>query len=480
MVSASNDVDAVVVGSGPNGLAAAITLARAGRSVRVIEANDTIGGASRSAEITEPGFVHDLGSAIQPMVKVSPFFVSIADQLVDEGLTWVTPPASVAHPLDDGRAAIGWHDLERTVDGLGADGAAYRRYFSRWVDNVDIVADLALNPVMRVPPSPVFSARFGAASALPALTAARRTWSSDEARALFIGQAAHSFMPLTAPFTTSFAIVLGTLGHSHGWGFPEGGAQSIVDAMAALLRKLGGEIVTGHRVSSLDELPSSRAIVLALTPRQVERIAGNTFDEKYRRGLREFRYGPAASKVDFALDEQIPWTNPDVASAGTVHVGGSTDEIVAAEQAVNDGHHAERPFTLVAQHTLFDPTRAPETKHTAWAYCHVPNGSTIDQTEVIISQIERFAPGFRDIIRSSHTTLPADLEARNANLVGGDIGGGSYSGSQLLLRPRAQINPYSTPDPRIFISSASASPGAGIHGMSGAGAAQRALETVLK
>lgn len=471
--------DAIVVGSGPNGLAAAITLAKAGRSVTVLEANDTIGGACRSAELTEPGFVHDLGSSIHPMVKASPFFQSIGDDLARHGLEWVLPPAAAAHPIDGGRAGVAWNSLDETAARLGTDGEAYRRYYSRFVDRIDTLIDLLLNPVIRVPPSPLFSARFGIASALPAKTSAERTFATDEAQGLFLGHAAHAILPLTGPFTSAVGILMGTLAHSYGWGFPAGGAQSLITAMTGLLEELGGTVRTGELVTSIDELPPSEAVILALTARQVESIAGRKFPDRYRKSLRSFRYGPGACKVDFALDEPIPWTNADVASAGTVHLGGTADEIVTAEQAVADGKHPDRPFVLLAQHTMFDSTRAPAGKHTAWAYCHVPNGSTVDQTEAITRQIERFAPGFRDIVRSSHTTTTPQLEAGNANLVGGDIGGGSYGGRQLLFRPRPQANPYTTPDERIFIASASASPGAGVHGMAGAGAARRALRTKL-
>jgi len=472
--------DAVVVGSGPNGLAAAITLARAGRSVVVLEANETIGGAARSAELTEPGFIHDLGSAIHPMASASPFFKEIFADLVRHGLEWVTPPAGVGHPLDGGSAGIAWNDLNRTVDGLGSDGPAYRKYYERWVDGVDQLVDLTLKPLLRVPPHPLMAARFGALSALPAATTARRTWDTDAAQALFAGHAAHAILPLTAPFTSSFGLLLGTLVHSSGWGFPAGGAQSLVDAMASLLNELGGEVRTGHRVSSLSDIPSARATILALTPRQIESIAGSHFPDRYRASLRNFTYGPGAWKVDYALDEPIPWANPELASAGTVHVGGTLDEIIDAEASVAAGRHSDRPFVLVAQHSLFDSKRAPAGKHTAWAYVHVPNGSTVDQTEALERQIERFAPGFGDVIRSRTTTSTVQLEAQNANLVGGDIGGGSYAGTQLMMRPRPQRNPFATPDGSLFVGSASTTPGAGVHGMSGVGAANRALQGALR
>ncbi len=472
--------DAVVVGSGPNGLAAAITLARAGKSVTVLEANDTVGGAARSAEITEPGFVHDLGSAIHPMASASPFFGEIFPDLERHGLKWVTPPAAAGHPLDGGRAAIAWNDLDRAADGLAEDGAAYRAYYERWTEGIDRLVDLALNPLVRLPPHPIFAARFGAAAALPATTTARRTWQSKEAQALFAGHAAHAILPLTAPFTSSFGLLLGALAHSSGWGFPAGGAQSLIDAMVALLEELGGEIRTGHRVETLSDLPSATATIFTLTPGQVESIAGSHFSDRYRASLRNFAYGPGAWKVDYALDQPIPWTNPELCSAGTVHVGGTLDEIVRAEAAVGAGRHSDRPFVLVAQHSLFDKRRAPDGKHTAWAYVHVPNGSTVDQTEALERQIERFAPGFRDVIRTRTTTSTVQLEAQNANLVGGDVGGGSYAGTQLFMRPRPQRNPFTTPDDSLFIGSAGTTPGAGVHGMSGAGAATRALQTVLR
>lgn len=480
MVDIDNNLDAVVIGAGPNGLAAAITLARAGRSVLVLEANSTIGGGARSMELTEPGVVHDIASAIHPMVKASPFFSQIFADLEAHGLEWVTPPAGAAHPLDGGRAAIAWNDIERTANDLGADGEAYRRYYDYWVNNVDGLLDLALKPLVRVPSRPILSARFGATAALPAATTARRVWKSDEAQALFAGHAAHAILPLDDAFTSSFGVLLGTLVHASGWGFPAGGAQSISDAMASYLRSLGGQIETGRPVHSLADIPDARCVIFSLSPRQVSDIVGDSFPAKYLSSLDAFRVGPAAWKVDFSLDEPIPWSNPDVASAGTVHIGGTLDEIVEAESLVASGGHADKPFVLLAQHTSFDPTRAPNGIHTAWAYCHVPNGSTIDQTETIERQIERFAPGFRDTVRARRITSPADLNAQNMNLIGGDIGGGSYGGTQLFFRPRAQLKPFDTPDPTMFIGSASTTPGAGVHGMAGMGAALRALETVLR
>lgn len=479
-MAGSTPLDAVVVGAGPNGLAAAITLARAGRSVVVLEANSTVGGAARTMELTEPGVRHDIGSAIHPMVQASPFFRPILDDLRQRGLSWVTPAAAAAHPLDDGRAAVAWNDLGRTADALGPDGRAYRRYYEPWVERIDDLLEFALRPLLRIPKSPLLAARFGATAALPASTTANRVWSTDEARALFAGHAAHAILPLTQPFTSSFGVLLGSLAHSSGWGFPVGGAQGITDAMAAYLRSLGGTIETDHPVHSLADLPDARCTIFSLSPWQIAEVAQDRLPARYKSALTAFRYGAAAWKVDYSLDGPIPWTNHDVASAGTVHVGGTLDEIVAAEAEVARGGHPERPFVLVAQHTTFDPTRAPEGLHTAWAYCHVPNGSTTDQTEAIERQLERFAPGFRDLVRHRHVSSPADLYAMNMNLVGGDIGGGSYSGRQLFFRPRAQPNPFDTPDESIFIGSASTTPGAGVHGMAGHGAAERALQTVLR
>lgn len=468
-----------MVGSGPNGLAAAITLAKAGCSVVVLEANDTIGGAARSGELTEPGFVHDLGSAIHPMVKLSPFFAPLFNELTTHGLEWVLPPAAAGHPLDNGRGAIAWNDIERTIAELGSDGDAYRRFYEPWVNRIDDIVVLALNPLLQVPDKPIFAARFGAAGALPATTVARRTWDGDAAQALFAGHVAHSVLPLTNPLTSSFGVLFGSLAHAGGWGFPAGGAQSIIDAMVSLLTSLGGDIQTGHRVEKMADIPPARATLFALTPRQIIEITGTHFPSRYRTSLAKFRYGAGACKVDFALHEPIPWEHPDMASAGTVHLGGTFEEIAIAEQKVADGGHAEKPFVLLAQHTMFDPSRAPAGAHTAWAYCHVPNGSNVDQSGAIVEQIERFAPGFRDTIRAQRVTLTPELEQGNANLIGGDIGAGSHQGRQLLLRPRAQLNPYTTPDSSIFIASASAAPGAGVHGMAGAGAANQALKTVL-
>ena len=471
-------VDAVVVGSGPNGLAAAITLARAGRSVAVLEANDTVGGALRSAELTRPGFVHDLGSSIHPYAVASPFLRTLP--LEDHGLGWVTPPASAAHPLDDGRAAVAWHDLDRTVEGLGDDGEAYRRLVGSYVERIEDLVDLGLHPPLRVPRHPLFAARFALTGARSAVRLARGRFADEPARALFAGHAAHSCLPLDRFLTASFGVLFAASSHAAGWPFPAGGAQSLTDALVAHLRSLGGEVRTGVRVADLGDLPERRVTILALTPRQILAVAGDRLASRYRRRLGAFRYGPAAFKVDYALDGPVPWTNADAASAATVHVGGTMDEVAESEAAVGAGRVAPRPFVLTAQHTLFDPSRAPDGQHTFWAYCHVPNGYDRDVSDRIDAQIERFAPGFRDRIIGRHVTPPADLEAMNANLVGGDLGGGSLEGRQLLFRPVLTRSPYDTSDPSIFIGSASTSPGGGVHGMGGHLAAQRALSTTLR
>ncbi len=468
--------DVVVVGGGPNGLAAAITVAQAGRRVLVVEAEAAVGGAARSGELTLPGHVHDLGSAIHPLAVASPFLSSLG--LEEHGLEWVFPPAAAAHPLDGGRAGIAWRDLDRTVAELGVDGPAYEATYRPFVRRFDDLVDFVLRPPLRWPRRPALVARFGLQALVPATTFATRRWRSAEARALFAGHAAHSILPLDKPMTSSFGLLFGASAHAVGWPFPKGGAQSLVDAMTQLLRHLGGHVVTEELVASIDDLPEHQATLLTLTPRQVLRVAGDRFPAGFRRQLSRFRYGPGAFKVDWALSGPIPWTNPDVAQAGAVHVGGTLAEVAAAEQAVHDGGTADRPFCILAQYGAWDDTRAPDGNHTAWGYCHVPNGSSVDALDRIEAQVERFAPGFRDRIVARHVTDPAGLEAQNANLVGGDIGGGAYDGLQVVARPRLHPDPYATPDPTVFLGGASTWPGAGVHGMAGHNAARRLLRTL--
>ena len=465
--------DAIVIGSGPNGLGAAITLAGAGRSVTVFEAQDTVGGGARSEKLTLPGFVHDVCSAVHPLAISSPLFRSLP--LERHGLAWVHPQLPLAHPLDGGTAAILHRSLDATAAALGPDEAAYRRLMSPLVRDWDKLVPQLLGPLLRVPRHPLAMARFGLRAARSARGLAERTFRDEPARALFAGLAAHSMLPLEQPLTASIGLFLGAAGHAVGWPFARGGSQAIADALADHLRSLGGEIVTGRSVDSLDDLPPADVFMLDVTPRQATRIAGSRLPDRYVRRLDRYRYGPGAFKVDFALDAPIPWTAEACGRAGTVHVGGTLAEIAGAERAVAEGGHPDQPFVLVAQQSLFDPTRAPEGKHTAWAYCHVPNGSTVDMTDRIEAQIERFAPGFRERVLARRVTSPAGFEQHNANYVGGDIAGGAHDGLQLLFGPALRPVPYSTPARGVYICSSSTPPGAGVHGMCGYFAARAAL-----
>ena len=464
--------DAIVVGSGPNGLAAAIELASAGRSVAVLEAEDTVGGGIRSAELTLPGYVHDLGSAIHPLGYASPFFRTLP--LEGHGLEWIHPPAPLAHPFDDGTAVVLERSVQETAASLGPDAAAYRGLMEPVVADWDRLVGTLLGPP-RVPRHPFALARFGLQAIRSARGFAKSVFGSEKARGLFAGNAAHSFLPLEKPPSASFGLVLGALGHVNGWPFPEGGSQKIADALVSYLLSLGGELYTGFRVRSVEELPYTRSVLLDVTPRQLLSIAGEHFTARYRRALKRYRYGPGVFKVDFALDGPVPWRAQECLRAGTVHLGGTLEDISAGEAAVSKGEHPERPFVLLAQQSLFDPTRAPEGKHTVWAYCHVPNGSTFDMAERIEAQIERFAPGFRDRILAKNASGPAELERQNANLVGGDINGGYMDFRQLFTRPAPRLNPYSTPAKGLYICSSSAPPGGGVHGMGGYFAARTAL-----
>jgi phytoene dehydrogenase-like protein len=470
--------DAVVVGSGPNGLAAAITLARAGRSVLVLEAKETVGGGTRSAELTLPGFVHDVCSAVHPLAVGSPFFKSLP--LERFGLDWIHPPASVAHPLDDGTAVIVQRSIEATSETLGVDATAYRRLMKPLVADWDHLAREFLGP-LRFPRHPITLARFAPLALLPAATLAKIVFRGERARALFAGMACHSIMPLEQITTAAFGLMLNITAHAVGWPIPKGGSQSIANALAANLKSLGGEIVTGCEVKCLDQLPPQnaphQAVLLDVTPHQLDRIAGDQLPASYRRKLQGYRYGPGVFKIDFALDGPIPWRARDCAQAATVHVGGTLEEIAMSERAVGHGQHPERPFVLVAQSSLFDPTRAPEGKHTVWAYCHVPNGSSIDMSERIIAQIERFAPGFRDRILAQTTRTSQEMERYNPNYIGGDINGGVQDWRQLFTRPVARINPYTTPTKGIYLCSSSTPPGGGVHGMCGYHAAHAVLQT---
>ncbi len=470
--------DAIIVGSGPNGLAAAITLAREGWSVLVREAEETIGGGTRSAELTLPGFTHDVCSAFHPLGAGSSVFRALP--LADHGLEFVHPPAPLAHALDDGRAVVLERSLDETASSLGGDGDEYRRLVAPFVERWGELEHDLLRPLVRVPRHPLVTARFGLHALRPARGLAEGVFDGERARALFAGVSAHSFLPLERAASAAVGLALLTLGHAVGWPVVRGGSQKLADALAAYLRSLGGEIETGAPVESLAELPSARAVICDLTPRQLLRVAGARLPSRYRRRLERYRYGPGAFKLDYALDGPIPWKASECDRAGTVHLGGMLAEVAEAERAPWEGRHAERPFVLVGQQSRFDDTRAPDGKHTLWAYCHVPNGSTFDMSERVERQIERFAPGFRELVLARSVSTPAELERRNANLVGGDINGGVADLRQLLARPVARLNPYSTPVPGLYICSAATPPGGGVHGLCGYRAALAALEAATR
>ena len=466
--------DAVVIGSGPNGLAAAILLVRGGRSVLVLEAEETIGGGARSAELTLPGFVHDVCSAVHPLAVGSPFFRTLP--LERHGLEWIQPPAPLAHPFDDGTAAVLERSVEMTVETLGRD-VAYQKLMTPLVADWGRL-DAELLAPLHIPTHPFTLARFGWRALRSARKLAESTFRTEQARALFAGLAAHSSVPLELMATAAFGLVLGVTGHAVGWAMPRGGAGRITRALVSYLRSLGGEIVTGRRVETIDELPPARLILCDVTPRQLLRIAGHRLPASFRHKLQRYRYGPAAYKIDWALDAPVPWKAKECLRAGTVHLGGTLEEIAASERASWRGEHADKPFVLVAQPSLFDATRAPASKHTLWAYCHMPHGSTCDMTERIERQIERFAPGFGERVLARNVMPPAALERHNANLVGGDINGGAQDIRQLFTRPMLRFNPYSTPVKGLYICSSSTPPGGGVHGMCGYHAAHSALKDV--
>jgi phytoene dehydrogenase-like protein len=466
-------LDAIVVGAGPNGLAAAIELARAGRQVRIYEAADEVGGGSRSAELTLPGFIHDVCSAVHPLGVASTFFRSL--DLARHGLEWVQPQAPLAHALAPGRSVVLERDLEATRRNVGRDGDAWVRLFGPLAREWERLAPTLLGPVVRPPRHPLLLARFGLPAVLPATSLARIAFREPAARALFAGMAGHSMLRLGRPLTASFGLVLGMLAHAVGWPVARGGSGRIAAALEAEARSLGVEIVIGHRVDALAELPDARTVILDLTPRQVVAVAGDRLPSGYRGQLERYRYGPGAFKVDWALDGPIPWADPVTARAGTVHVGGTMTEVAASEDAVDRGTPSDRPFVLLVQPTMADPSRAPEGKHIAWAYCHVPHGSDVDMTDAIERQVERFAPGFRDLVLARSVKNAPAMEAYDGNYIGGDINGGIQDVRQLLFRPVLRWNPYTTPDPGLFLCSSSTPPGGGVHGMGGLHAARAVL-----
>ena len=468
----SANYDAVVVGSGPNGLAAAITLQRAGCSVLVLEAGETAGGGLRSKALTLPGFVHDVCAAVHPLARASPFFRSLP--LADHGATWVEPDAELAHPLDRGRSIMLERSLEATGTALGPEGAAYVGLMTKLVRHWEPLTAMLLGP-LRWPRHPLLLTRFGLSGIRPARTLAQSYFAGEGPRALFAGLAAHAVLPLERRPTAAFGLILALLGHAVGWPLVRGGSQRLADAMASYLESLGGEIHANTPVACVDELPASRVVLLDVTPRQVLRLAGHRLTPFYKRQLECYRYGPGVFKMDWALDAPIPWRSEECRRAATVHLGGSLQEIAVAERDAFNGHHSEWPFVILVQPSLFDDTRAPEGRHTAWAYCHVPHGSTLDMSDPVESQIERFAPGFRDRVLARHVMAPAALEQYNSNYVGGDISGGMQDLPQLFTRPAVKLTPYATPDRTLFICSASTPPGGGVHGMSGYFAAQAAL-----
>ncbi len=458
---------ASIIGSGPNGLAAAIALASAGVAVTVSERNAQIGGACSTAETTLPGFRHDLGSSVYPMGIASPFFRSLLIEF-----PWIEPPAPCAHPLDDGTAVLLEHSLDDTAANL--DSTDSRKYRSLVEPLADRFAELAvdlLGPMQHIPRRPILLARFGLSALLPAASLARSRFSGVRARALFAGMAAHSVMPLEAPASAAVGLVLMAAGHASGWPIVRGGAQMLTDALAHHLESLNGRIVVGHEVT---EMPEADVILADVTPRQLLRIAGPALPQGYRRELERFRYGGGAFKIDYALNSPIPWTANECSRAATVHLGGTMEEIVASERDFD----SSAPFVLLTQPSLFDPSRAPAGRHTAWAYCHVPNGSPVDRLEAIERQIERFAPGFRDCILARYVSPPAELERWNPNLVGGDLSGGAMTPGQLFFRPTASL--YRTPLSGLFLCGASTPPGGGVHGMAGWHAAQAALRYLAR
>ncbi len=470
------EYDGIVVGAGPNGLAAAITMQQAGLSMLLLEAKDTIGGGSRSAELTLPGFVHDVCSAIHPMAVISPFFKKLP--LEKYGLKFIYPEIAAAHPFDDGQAAALYQSLEKTARELGADENAYRNWIEPLVKNRRRLIPDAMGP-LHFPKHPLSLAKFGI-KALPSAVKTSKRFHTEKAKGLWAGIAAHAMQPLTNSVSSAIGLMLITAGHAAGWPLPEGGSQAISDALASYFVSLGGKIETGFYVRSIDQLPKAKAVLFDVTPKQLMEIAGQRFSLVYKKQLNRYQYGMGTFKIDWALDGPIPFTAPECRKAGTVHLGGTLEEIATSEHRVFNGKIPEKPYVLLAQQSLFDPSRAPEGKQTAWAYCHVPNGSNADMTEIVEKQVERFAPGFRNLILEKHTMNSTQMENYNPNYIGGDINGGLMDITQLFTRPALRLSPYKTSAKGIYICSSSTPPGGGVHGMCGYHAAKRALKDLFQ
>lgn len=470
------EFDAIIVGSGPNGLSAAIVLQKAGLSVLLLEAKDTPGGGLRSAELTLPGYVHDICSAVHPLAALSPFFKTLP--LEQHGLEYIYPEISAAHPFDDGTAAFLKGSVEDTAARLGIDKEAYLNLMDPLVRSWPVIVDDILGP-LKFPKHPLDMASFGL-KALRSAASMAGEFKGKEARGLWAGMAAHSMQALSNTATSAVGMVLLASGHLQGWPIARGGSQSIADALSSIFIELGGEIGTGVYVKTMSDIPPSKIILFDLTPKQVLSIASGRFSPVYKWQLQRYRYGMGVFKIDWALNAPIPFTAPECLNAGTVHLGGTYEEISGTEKQTSKGQHPEKPFVLLAQQSLSDPGRAPEGKHTAWAYCHVPNGSGLDMTEAIERQVERFAPGFREIILARHTMNTRDMELYNPNYIGGDIAGGNTDVGQLFTRPALRFSPYRTSAKGIYICSSSTPPGGGVHGMCGYHAARQALKDVFK